>query len=72
MQYEIGRVFGRAIAGVLDTAGIKLRACSMKLGACLVEQLLGTASVKLRAFQYEIECVFGRAIAEYWILLVLN
>jgi len=44
----------------------------MKLGACLVEQLLGTASVKLRAFQYEIECVFGRAIAEYWILLVLN
>ena len=42
MQYEIGRVFGRAIAGVLDTAGIKLSACSMKLGACLVEQLLGT------------------------------
>jgi len=42
MQYEIGRVFGRAIAGVLDTAGIKLSACSMKLGACLAEQLLGT------------------------------
>jgi len=42
----------------------------MKLGVCLVEQLLGTASVKLRAFQYETGCVFGRAIAGYWILLV--
>jgi hypothetical protein len=70
VQYETERVFGRAIAGVLDTAGIKLSACSMKLGVCLVEQLLGTASVKLRAFQYETGCVFGRAIAGYWILLV--
>ena len=34
-------MFGRAIAGVLDTASVKLRACSMKLSACLVERLLG-------------------------------
>ena len=51
MQYETERVFGRAIAGVLDTSGIKLSACSMKLGACLVEQLLGTGptGIKLSA-----------------------
>ena len=72
MQYETERVFGRAIAGVLDTAGIKLSACSMKLGACLIEQLLGTASVKLRACSMKLSACLVEQLLGYWILLVSN